>query len=90
MQKKIAVLVGQVQDEALRMGVGITLEDDVIDIYVLDKKVEPSEKNDRNIFTTEQLEMDVYSNSKDNEKMQFVTNAEIAKKLLEYDLILPY
>lgn len=99
MQKKIAVLIRGRQDEALRMGVGITLEDDIIDIFVLDRKIEMSEKNDRNLFTAQQLDQKVYTNHSENTKikltngeieMELLDNKAIAKKLLEYDHILPY
>jgi hypothetical protein len=89
-QKKIAVLVRDRQDEGIRMGVGITLEDDIVDVYILDRKVEGIEKNTRNISVMKELEMDLYTNCRDNEDLKFLSNEEIAKKLLEYDHILPY
>ncbi len=90
MAKKIAVLVRDRQGEALRMAVGITLMDDVIDVYVLDRKVEETEDNDLNLETMKDLEMNVYTNCKDNEGLEYLSTEEIAQKLLEYDHILPY
>jgi len=89
-QKKIAVLVRDRQDEAIRMGLGITLEDDIIDIYVLDRKVEATEKNTGNIDVMVELEMDIYTNCKDNKDMKYLSTEEIAQKLLDYDHILAY
>lgn len=89
-QKKIAVLVGDKQDEALRMGLGITLEDDIVDIYVLDKKVEENEKNTTNIEVMKDLELLIYTNCKENSDMKYLTNQEIAQKLVEYDHVVPY
>jgi hypothetical protein len=90
MSKKIAVLVRDRQDNALRMSVGITLMDDAIDVYVLDRKVANSEDNKLNIETIKDMGMGLYTNSKENEGMEFLSTEEIAKKLLDYDHILPF
>ncbi|HEB75598.1 MAG TPA: hypothetical protein ENJ04_04545 [Nitrospirae bacterium] len=90
MSKKIAVLVRDRQGEALRMAVGITLMDDVIDVYVLDRKVEETEDNTLNIETMKDMEMNIYTNTKENADFEFLSTEEIARKLLEYDHIIPY
>ncbi|VAX28385.1 hypothetical protein MNBD_NITROSPIRAE02-1419 [hydrothermal vent metagenome] len=90
MAKKIAVLVRDRQGEALRMAVGITLMDDIIDVYVLDRKVEETEDNDLNLETMKDMEMNVYTNCKENEELEYLSTEEIAEKLLGYDHILPY
>lgn len=90
MAKRIAVLVRERQQEALRMAVGITLMDDVIDVYVLDRKVEDSEMNALNLETIEMMDMKMYTNHEGNENMSFLNNEEIADRLLEYDHIIAY
>ncbi len=90
MGKKIAVLVRDRQGEALRMSVGITLMDDSIDVYVLDKKVESNDENDLNLETIKDMGMKLATNFKGNEGMDYLSTEEIAKKLLEYDHIEPY
>ena len=45
MAKKIAVLVRDRQGEALRMSVGITVMDDEVNVFVLDRAIESSEEN---------------------------------------------
>ncbi len=90
MARKIGVLVRDRQGEALRMAVGITLMDDIVDVYVLDRKVEETEDNTLNIETMKDMEMDVYTNCKENEGLEYLSTEEIARKLLEYDHILPY
>ncbi len=90
MGKKIAVLVRDRQGEALRMSVGITLMDDTIDVYVLDRKVESNEENDLNLETIKDMGMKLCTNFKSNEGMDYLPTEEIAKKLLEYDHIEPY
>jgi len=88
--KKIAVLVRDRQGEALRMSVGITLMDDTIDVYVLDRKVEKNDDNDLNLETIKDLGMKLATNTKENSGMDYISTEELAQKLLEYDHILPY
>ncbi|GBD98342.1 hypothetical protein BMS3Abin07_00354 [bacterium BMS3Abin07] len=90
MGKKIAVLVRDRQVEALRMAIGITLMDDVIDVYVLDRMVEDNEQNVLNLETIDMMDMNLYTNYKDNKDMKCLSNAEIADRLLDYDHIIPY
>lgn len=90
MAKKIAVLIRDRQGEGLRMGVGLTLADDVVDVYIFDRAVERNEKNDLNLETMKDMGGNVYTNYKDNADMEYISTEEIAKKLLEYDHIIPY
>ena len=90
MTKKIAVLVRDRQSEAVRMSVGLTLMDDVIDVYVLDGKLEDTEENALNVELLQELEMNLYSNQKENAEMQYLSTEEIARKLPEYDHVLAY
>ncbi len=90
MAKQIAVLARDRQGEALRMGLGMILADDIIDVYVLDRKVEKNDDNDLNLETMGDMDIKVYTNFKDNENMEYISTEEIAQKLLEYDHILPY
>jgi hypothetical protein len=90
MGKKIAVLVRDRQGEALRMSVGVTLMDDTIDVYVLDRKVESNADNDLNLETIKDMDMKLATNTKENVGMDYISNEELAKKLLEYDHVIPY
>jgi hypothetical protein len=90
MPKHIAVLVRDRQGEALRMSVGITLMDDIVDIYVLDRKVADNEENTMNLEMIQEMELKVYTNCKDNAELEFISTEDLAKKLLTYDNILPY
>lgn len=90
MGKKIAVLVRERQQEALRMAVGITLMDDLVDVYVLDRQVEDSEMNALNLETIVMMDMKLYTNFKGSGNMTLLSNDEIADRLLEYDHIIPY
>lgn len=90
MTKKIAVLVRERQGEALRMAVGIILLDDVIDVYVLDRKVEDAGDNQLYLETISDLEMKAFTNVRENEGMDYLSDEEIAGRLLGYDHVLPY
>ncbi len=90
MAKKIAVLARDRQEEALRMAVGMILLDDQIDVYVLDRKVEDNEQNSLNLETMKEMDMRIYTNTTGNGDMEYLTNKEIAARLLGYDHVLPY
>jgi hypothetical protein len=90
MAKKIAILVRDRQGEGLRMGVGAMLADDLITVFVMDRKVEETEENMLNLETMNDMDIKTYTNFKGNENIEYISTEEIAKKLLEFDTILPY
>ena len=90
MAKKIAVLVRDRQGEPLRMSVGITVMDDIIEVFVLNRKIESNEENDMNLDMLTEMDLKVYTNVEGVENMEYMSTADIAAKLLEYDNILPY
>ncbi len=88
--KRIAVIVRDRQAEALRVAGGLTLADDTIEIFVLDGKL------DRNasevampLELVSDLDLKMYSNNPEDGNT-VVTLEEMAKKLLEYDVVVPY
>jgi hypothetical protein len=88
--KKIAVIVRDRQGEALRVAVGLTLADDIIDVFVLDIKLDRN--NDEVAMPLElatELDLKMYSNNAENGYIT-ITLKEMAKKLLEYDVVVPY
>lgn len=90
MSKKIAVVVRDRQVEALRMAIGLTLVDDVIDIFVLNRRLEHSDKTNLNIETLQELEMNIYSNIEQGGGVNVLSDSELASSLLKYDHVLPY
>lgn len=88
--KKIAVVVRDRQGEALRVAGGLTLADDVIDVFILDRKLD---KNNPDIAKplelVTDLDLKMYSNNPEN-GYTTITLEEMAKKLLEYDFVVPY
>jgi len=88
--KKIAVIVRDRQGEALRVAGGLTLADDTIEVFVLDTKLD---KNNAEVampleLATE-LDLKMYSNNPEN-GYATITLEEMAKKLLAYDVVVPY
>jgi uncharacterized cupredoxin-like copper-binding protein len=90
MQKNIAILVRDRQDEAIRMSAGMILADDAVHVFVLDRKLEPTEANTMNVELLKDMDQKVYTNFPGNDGMELLTNEQIAAKLLECDNILPY
>jgi hypothetical protein len=88
--KKIAVIVRDRPGEALRVAGGLTLADDTIDIFVLDAKLDktnPEIATPLELIT--ELDLKLYSNNPEN-GYALVTLEEMSKKLLEYDVVVPY
>lgn len=90
MAKKIAVLAGDRQEEALRMSIGLILFDDIIDVYLLDRKLNENDKNALNLETMRDMEMKVYTNFEQNEGMELLSDSDIAQRLTDYDHIIYY
>ena len=88
--KKIAVIVRDRPAEALRVAGGLTLADDSIEVFVLDRtldKADPEIAQPLGLVTD--LELKMYSNNPEN-GFTTITLEEMAKKLLEYDHVVPY
>jgi hypothetical protein len=89
MSKKIAVLVRDRQEEALRMAVGLKLENDEVNIFVMDRKLEGSESLTLTLETLRELKVKIYSNNPQNSFEQMSTE-NIARVLVHYDSVIPY
>ena len=90
MARKIAVLVRDRQSEAFRISAGLIVLDDIIDIFVLDRKVETDEDTLRNYGLCRDMDLKMYTNNKDNKDMEYLDVDAMADKLVEYDFIDPY
>ena len=66
------------------------LADDLITVFVMDRKVEEADDNMMNLETMNDMDIKTYTNFKGNENIEYISTEEIAQKLLEFDLILPY
>jgi hypothetical protein len=90
MAKRIAVLVRERQEEALRVAVGLTLNDDQVEVFVLDRKVADTPGNAANIEVLKEMQMRVATNCADNADLEFLSNADLARRIAACDIILPY
>ncbi|MDH4028558.1 MAG: hypothetical protein OEU95_06995 [Nitrospirota bacterium] len=89
MIKKIAIIVRDRKDEALRMAVGATLSNDKVDVFIMDEKLETDYDTSVNLQMLSDLNARIFSNNPDNPFEQRTT-AEIAKMLTGYDVVIPY
>jgi hypothetical protein len=88
--KKIAVIVRERQGEALRVSGGLTLADDTIEVFVLDRKLEKKDPEiTQPLELVNDLDLKMYSNNPEN-GYTTISLEEMAKKLLEYDIVVPY
>lgn len=88
--KRIAVIVRDRPGEALRVAGGLTLADDTIEVFVLDRKLDTGDPEiARPLELAADLELKVYSNIPEN-GFTAITVEETAQKLLEYDIVVPY
>jgi hypothetical protein len=88
--KKIAVIVRDRQAEALRVSGGLTLADDVIEVFILDRKLDKTNPEiAQPLELVTELDLKVYSNNPEN-GYTTMSLEEMAKKLLEYDIVVPY
>lgn len=90
MAKRIAVLVRERQDEALRVAVGLTLKDDRVEVFVLDRPLERTRENVMNVEVLEEMEMRVATTSPDDAVLERLSVAELARRVLACDIILTY
>jgi hypothetical protein len=88
--RKIAVLVTDRQEEALRMSIGLTLMDDAVDIFVLSRKLEDTETIAANLETVKDLELAIYSDCPDQDYAEHLAIDRIAESIADYDHVLPY
>ena len=89
MMKKVAVIVSNDQHEGLRMAVGLTLEDNAVSVFVMDKKLDSGDDIDLNVETLGDMDAKIYSNNPEN-KFEQRTTEEVARVLPEFDVVIQY
>jgi len=89
MAKKVAVMVSDNQQEGLRMAVGLTLEDNAVSVFVMDKKLASGDDIDLNVETLGDMDAKIYSNNPED-KLEQRTTQEVALALPEFDVVIQY
>ncbi|MBI2527265.1 MAG: hypothetical protein HYV93_14930 [Candidatus Rokubacteria bacterium] len=88
--KRIAVLVRDRQGEALRMALGLLLLSDVVEVYVLDRPLAPTDDVRLQLEPVKEMEVPLYTNCGPQEGMESLSTEEIARRLVGYDHALAY
>ncbi len=89
MAKQVAVLVSDNQQEGLRMAVGLTLEDNAVTVFVMDRKLAEGDDIALNVETLGDMDAKICSNNPENAFEQKTTE-EIARALPDFDVIMQY
>lgn len=87
--KKIAVIVRDRKEEALRMAVGLTLADDEVSVFVMDGVLGPGDSIDVNIETLKEMGGRLLTNNPANPFEQ-TTTEEMASALAGFDVVVAY
>ncbi|MHB8846486.1 MAG: hypothetical protein ACYC7L_17260 [Nitrospirota bacterium] len=88
--KRIAMIVRDRQAEALRVSGGLTLMDDSVEVFVLDRKLDAADPEvARPLELVNELELKVWSNV-GQDGAETISLEDMAKKLLEFDVVVPY
>ena len=87
--KKVAVIVNDDQHGGLRMGVGLTLADIAVTVFLMDKPLESDDDIDLNVETLGDLDAKLYSNVPGS-KCDIMNTSEIAHALTDFDAVIQY
>jgi hypothetical protein len=95
MSKKVAVLIKDKdrQYEGLRTSLGLLMEFHIVSMFVLNHEIELTEEYQDNMEFIDEMEGTRYSNVSANvEKYGFhpVSLEEVARKLNEYEVVIPF
>lgn len=89
MKKKIAVLIRDRQAEAMRMGLGLTILNDQIDIYLM-RRLESFIEHSPDLDLIKELGLKIYTFTEENRDFKYLSPEEGAQRLLDYDIVLAY
>lgn len=90
MEKKIAVIIRDRQEEALRMAFGLLLLEYNPDVFFLGRPIENTEKNRLQLKEAEEMEINLYTSCSENRDIEQLSVEEIAARLTTYDIVLTY
>lgn len=74
----------------MRMALGLTLMDDIINVFLLGRKFHLSEADEANKELMQEMDIAFFSDHEGNDGTEFVAADELAQRLTEYDHVIPY
>ncbi len=89
LRKRIAVIVKERSEEALRMALGLTLYDDMVDIYLAGPAPKPTEMNLMNLEMLKAMRAGLYSFCEIDD-FKTVNERDMPEILLKYDVVISY
>ncbi len=90
MPKKIAVLVRDRQAEALRMSVGLSIQGDIVDVFIMDQELAAEDPAVAlNLEMLAEAGVRVISNTFQS-NFAVMPTVDIASGLVAYDSVIPY
>lgn len=90
MAGKFAVLVRERQEEALRVALGLTLNDDRVEVFVLDRALARTPKIAANLEMLRELGMRLATTCAANADLELLSDEQLAADLLACDAVVPY
>ncbi len=72
------------------MALGLTLMDDAVAVFFLDKRFDLTEADSINKELMEELEVKFFSNHEGNAETELVSTEHVARVLIDCDHVLPY
>lgn len=89
--KKIAVILTGRHSEGIRMAAGLSLLDDRVDVYLLDKDFDARDLPviEKHLEMMKSVGIGLYSNFK-KDGFSFMSAADFGRKFQEYDYVIPY
>lgn len=88
-KKKVAVLVRDRQVEALRMAVGLTLADNDVTVFIMDRMLSKDEAIGMSLEALKDMKVNIFSNVAGN-NFSYMKTEDIARSLTEYSIAIPY
>ncbi len=93
MSKKIAVLVRVRQAEALRMAIGLSIQGDRVDVFIMGQELDVDDPAVAlNLEMLAEIGVPVISHISHTfrDSVAVMSTEDIARKLVEYDSVIPY
>jgi len=87
MTKRILVVIGDRAEEALRMALGLTLADDAVEVCLTAPRGGEGEEH---LELLRDIEVPVWTTDQANSDLPLVTRDDMARRLAEFDHVIPY